>query len=991
MLSIAQISCSAESAAKYYCEDKKLASEDYYLKGEDPPGQWYGGESLGLSGEVIAEDFASLLKGEDPRDKKMLVHAGGREKKHHPGWDMTFSAPKSVSIAYARSNEDMRVKILDAHNRAVRVAMDYLKEDILTAATRRVRKENGIRTEYREQPKDIIAACFNHQTSRELDPQLHTHAVVLNVAQRQDNSWGTLKVKQAFSAKKAVGAAYRAELSHTLQKELGIAVEKDREFFRVSAVPKELESDFSKRRRQILNEMNKKGLSGGVHAAKATLTTRANKHAFDHGVLEEAWRKEMNKDGFTAQKFVEKNIAAVKENKIHMDKNRDKDQMDLISDSIREITHHDSTFTREKVAQKSFEQGQCNMSVREVRQELDKLENHNEIVGLKRADFKKLYTSKEMIATEAKMLSNAVSLSKEKGRIIDQERAKEQIKSYEKEKSRELGFDAKLTPDQEKAVSYALGSEQVAIIAGVAGAGKSFAMGAVKHVYEKSGFNVRGFAPTGIASQNLAESGIESMTLDKFFRNPTDNLTKNDVVICDEMGMVGSRKTARLLEEVKKSGAKLIMVGESEQLQPVESGGSFRAISHVIEKESISKIFRQKESWQRDAVEFFRAGDSKEALELYDRHGALRVAESEPSLKKDIVNEYLSYRDENPKKRQVVLSRNNADVADINQKIRETLQENGHIGAKNYRAIIENRLGRVEKDFSSGDKVIFLKNDTKLGVKNGNLAEVTKVIPDAKGGARFLLVKIGDKDLKVDLFRYDKIDHSYAITIHKSQASTFDRVLVHGNLNMDRESTYVANSRQKESVLLFCSLAQFGKDLSMNYEPLFRSKEEVIKESLKPELTKTFDRSGQKDTSLDYTVLEPLATRQLKGLGEQLKPVASREQLEVLSRIATTQGAAKSLLGDPSPAPWLENAREILKTGSYNKVNDLKTYIESLKTGYDPTETSRFNMRKSDLEKSVAPYVASQLEQINSLEKSKENQQEVAKEQQQEKDRGMEL
>jgi len=982
------IATSAEDAARYYCEEEKLAKEDYYLKGQDPPGQWYGGESLGLSGEVQSGDFASILKGEDPATGRMLVRRGGRDHKHHPGWDFTFSAPKSVSVAYARSDEPMKSRILDAHNRAVKAAMDYLKEDILSSASVRVRNENGARKEYREKPKDIVAACFNHQTSRELDPQIHTHCVVANVAQREDLSWGTLKVKQAFVAKKAVGAAYRVELANILSKDLGIAVEKDREYFRVQVVPKELESDFSKRRKQILSQMKKEGLSGGKQAAKATVKTRANKHGFDHSVLDRAWQKEMDRDGFTYGVFRDKNLSAEQKNqgeKILKGEVR----KDYILESLKDLSQQASTFSREKIAQKAFESAQGEKSLREMREELKRIEGHQETVRLNRADKSVLYTTKELQAIEAQMLSHALFLSKDKYRGLDHKKIKDQIRVYESEKSHEVGFEARLTPDQAKAVDYALGDSRLALIEGIAGAGKSFAMGAVRHVYESAGFNVRGFAPTGIAAQNLSESGIKSMTLDKFFHSK-DSLSDKDVVICDEMGMVGSRKAARLLKEVRESGAKLIMVGESRQLQPVDAGGAFRVIGHVVEKESITQIFRQKKSWQRDAVELFRAGDSKSALDLYDRNGALRVAESETGLKKEVVKEYLQYHRESPGKSQVVVSRNNEAVADLNQSIRVALQNHGHIEKTNFKAVIENRIGQVEKEFSRGDKIVFLKNDSKLGVLNGNMGEVKKITPDARGGVRYLHVKADGKDVKVDLFNYNKLDHAYAVTIHKSQGSTLDRVLVHGNQNMDRESTYVANSRQKEDVLLFCSLAQFGKDLSVAYEP-FRNKDEVIKEVLKPELTKSFDKSVQKDTSLDYTALEPLATRRLKELGDSLKPEATKEQVRIIAEIAATQGAAKTLLADPSPAPWMENARDILKTGSFRKSVDLKAYISSLNTGYDPVETNRFVHRKSDLEHSASSLAGDQLQKLEAELSKKEAERSAEKENKPEVDKGMSL
>lgn len=844
MLSIAPLH---DDAANYYCRDEKLGRDDYYLKGSEPPGFWYGGEELGLSGTVEKDDFAKVLQGKDPRSGKMLVGTGGAKNKHHAGWDFTFSAPKSVSIAYARAEGELKEKILQAHNESVKEAMDYIKEDVLTAATRRVKTIDGRKIEFREQPKELIAAMFNHQTSRELDPQIHTHTVVANLAQRNDGTWGALKTKQAFEYKKAAGAAYRAALNYKLQNELGIECERDREFFRIKSVPKSLEEDFSKRRKQIEQAMFKDGVQGAKAAANKTLTTRANKGELDHNLLETAWKREMDREDFTLEKF-ERGNEAQQATHHHNTK-----QVDLISKSIEHLGEKDAVFKKQQIAEKAFELSQGLKPLSESRKEMRALDGHRDVVNLSKGH-KSAYTSLEIKKLEKEMLETAIELSKSMPRSLDKERAIRQLEAYEQAHSTGRKKIA-LTEDQAKAVDFALHrSGQFTMVEGVAGSGKSFSMGAVRHVYEGQGYRVSGLAPTGKAAQNLEESGIKCQTIHRFILRG-ERLSSRDVVVCDEAAMVGSRKTKQLLDEVKRSGAKLIVLGESEQTQPIEAGGAFRSIARHVEKESITRIFRQKDSWQREAVMLFRNGNSEEALKLYETHNSLRVSETEHKLKEQMTDEFVKYRVSSPEKTQIIVTRNNADVGDLNKSIRARLQEKGLVETQEYKASIENTKGKAERMLSAGDSIVFLKNDKRLNVRNGTMGKIKSIKPDARGYARYLEVKVDKcKVFKVDLFSYKYMDHSYAVTIHKSQGSTLDRVLVHANPTMSRELAYVANSRHKEEVLLFGSLDKFGKDLSKEYEHLFKTREETIKEHLVPDMSKAFDKSEKKESSLDYVV-----------------------------------------------------------------------------------------------------------------------------------------
>jgi len=210
-----KIGAGAGRAAQYYTEE--FHKEDYYAKGKEPPGRWVGGKPLGLDGdEVRAEDLRALFEGKDQAGMALVQGAGPA---HAPGWDMVFSAPKSVSVLWGTGGETTRKAIEAAHETAVREAIGFLKDHSLADACRR-----GKGGQQREAPRDILVATFQHGTSREHDPQLHTHALLLNVAKRKDGSWGALQPDGIYRDVKLVSALYRAELASQLRERLGLAI-----------------------------------------------------------------------------------------------------------------------------------------------------------------------------------------------------------------------------------------------------------------------------------------------------------------------------------------------------------------------------------------------------------------------------------------------------------------------------------------------------------------------------------------------------------------------------------------------------------------------------------------------------------------------------------------------------------------------------------------------------------------------------------------------
>ena len=272
---------------------KHMAQDEYYTGDHEADGEWNGrgAERLTLEGHVSKADFEALLNGHDPKTGEQLAQLG---KTHAPGWDMTYSAPKSVSVMWALSPEADRAKIETAHRAAVHAATAHLEDH--HGITRR-----GKGGALREPVAGLTIARFHHHTSRDLDPQLHTHAFIFNSAPRRDGTWGTLVSKELYKAQKETGAVYRANLANALERE-GFAVERHGTSFRLKAIPKNVEWNFSKRRQSIQQAAEKFGYRTPKGMELAALRTRQAKRPRERASLFKAWAQESRALGFDLQK-----------------------------------------------------------------------------------------------------------------------------------------------------------------------------------------------------------------------------------------------------------------------------------------------------------------------------------------------------------------------------------------------------------------------------------------------------------------------------------------------------------------------------------------------------------------------------------------------------------------------------------------------------------------------------------------------------------------
>ena len=592
------------------------AVEDYYSQGsEATPSRWMGSaaEALELSGTVDREDHLRTLQGLDPRSGEALVQKAGENRRY--AVDLTFSAPKSVSIAWAVGDEDVKKGIEAAQDRAVEKTLAFLEEKF--ALGRRGSAKEGTITKERVK---LLAAAYRHGSSRELDPQIHTHLMLQNLGLRADGTWGALNEKELFEWKLALGAVYRAELASELNKELGFGIEADREYFRITGIPNELEEEFSKRRSQIEAALREKGLSGGKASEVAALDTRKGKEATDAEVLRGEWTKIATEYGVTSG-----TLSGLRSRE--KESKHDSFSLDRL-ELLQKLTAMEAVFEEKDLFRiVGVACSQAGRGSDEVKAEVAVLLRDPEIVTLRGKDGEIYYTTREMLDLEKEIQTRAREGRSDSSHVLSPEAVNAAMARFEFEK----GFS--LSEEQRAAIKH-LTTEagRIAILEGHAGAGKSTALVPVRYGMEASGFEVIGCSLQGKKAAGLErDTGIRSQTIASLLRelqgyeredgtrvDPTRTLSMKSVVVVDEAAMNDTRLMAALIRETEKSGAKLLLVGDESQVPPVSAGNPFKTLKNELGFAELTENRRQKQDWQKDASREIRAGEVKEALQIME-------------------------------------------------------------------------------------------------------------------------------------------------------------------------------------------------------------------------------------------------------------------------------------------------------------------------------------------------------------------------------------
>lgn len=374
-----------------------------------------------------------------------------------------------------------------------------------------------------------------------------------------------------------------------------------------------------------------------------------------------------------------------------------------------------------------------------------------------------------------------------------------------------------LSEEQRAAVRHITGPERIAAVVGFAGAGKSTMLATAREAWERQGYRVHGAALSGKAAEGLEESsGITSRTLASWshsWANEKRQLGRGDVLVIDEAGMVGSRQLSRFIAETEARGAKIVLVGDHEQLQAIGAGAPFRAIAERIGYAELSEIRRQRVDWQRDASVSFATHRTAEGLAAYRDRGNIHFASDRDEARAAVVRDYLADRAVHPDGSRVAMVHRRTDVRALNAAIRSALQDRHELGRGEDEGERSFKTREGLRSFAPGDRIVFLENSRELGVKNGMLGKVEAVERDALhvrldgGGAE----RGGDaRIVRVPMDSYQAVDHGYATTIHKNQGVTVDRAFVLASGTMDRHLTYVAMTRHRDQVNLYADSQEFA-------------------------------------------------------------------------------------------------------------------------------------------------------------------------------------
>lgn len=748
VLSIAKFS-SAPDPAAYYLEVIANERDDYYLGAGEAPGRWVGAgaASLGLSGEVVPDALRAVLEGRGPASGESLV--GWRKV---PGFDLTLSAPKSVSLLWGLGDERLASEVVGAHDAAVTAAVLYLEEEACV-----VRRGRGGAT--RLQGGGLVSAAFRHRTSREADPNLHTHLVTANMTLGPDGRWSALHTAAIYQHGKTAGFVYQSVLRRELADRLGVQFESSAPGVgEVVGMSRQLRRAFSRRRIEIEAAMAEHGARSARGAQAATLDSRpAKPELVDEDSLRRAWKQRASEVGFTG-KVPTGNTAPVVATDIQVG---------------QVLTEQDATFDRRQVFRVVAETATQGLDWESIRQRVDGYLSSDAVVEITAGR----WTTPEMLALEADALRRATSGPATVA--VDP-------------RTLALAWRARPSISVEQALAVkrvTVTDAPVAVIVGQAGTGKTFALDAAREAWHASGLRVRGAALAAKAARELQSgSGIPSQTIALLLQNldnGTDRLYRTDVLVLDEAGMVGTRQLHRLIEHTSKVGAKLVLVGDAKQLAEIEAGGLFASLARRLGHAELTENRRLTDRAQRATASALRDGHIDRALQRMEQSGSLTIGDNADRVHGRMAEDwYLSHatgRDS------VMLALHRSDVADLNQRARVHLIANDHLGP-----VV---LASDDLELRIGDRVLALRNDRKVGVVNGTIGTVAGADSDA------VHVETGDGDrlaVPIEYVAAGHLTHGYAMTIHKSQGMTCDVALVLGDDTLHKEAGYTSITRGRE-------------------------------------------------------------------------------------------------------------------------------------------------------------------------------------------------
>lgn len=774
-----------QSRSEYFVNDSQDAdgigsggAEDYYVGAVDDLGgsAWIGkgSESLNLSGkQPSGHDFEAVFSGCDPETGERL-RQGSQNGTERAGYELAFNVDKSISSLYAIADEsfkaDLEAAILSAH--------DSTLEHMAEQGFFRTRRGKGGHT--KETTENIVAARFLHGTSRNQDPHLHVHCEIAAIVKNESGKWSTLDASELFKRQQETKYTFDVALAEKLQS-LGLSIGENDHGVTVRGIDEALLDQWSSRRREILDELLEIGITGSGNRETNLAVTiqgrQAKSGTLNRDDLFSKWQSQAEAHGYSSG-FIDEQGAL-----------GDDLRQVIKSDELEaELLNNKSVFTGrdfDRVAAR-YTIGRGGLS--DLEQTRSQLVSELNLVRL-RDD---MFSTRRMVECETAVMRSAIGRKDENYHRLDADNTRTTLADR---------FPA-LRDEQHKAAMHLTAETGgLAIMEGAAGTGKSFTLSAVRELYQDNGFTVQGLAPSGKAAAELeAGSGIQSQTAHSLLlqlESGKASLSEQSVLVLDEAGMVDSVTLARLTDYAHEAGSKLILSGDSRQLEAVGTANLLRDVGREIGGADLIQITRQNGPERQEISQRFFESDGAAAIGKMEKLGMIQKERDTGSQLIAAVDQYRVNSQGIEASKNLLLADSREQVSRLNDLVRKSRVADGELDpARAVSVRLTDDADRVQDEIlMPGDRVMFRQNNRDLGVTNGTTATV-EAIQDTK-----LSVRLDDdaNTLKtVDLNDYDRLDVAYAMTVHKSQGMTVDRAVYVTSDRTDSRSAYVAYTRARD-------------------------------------------------------------------------------------------------------------------------------------------------------------------------------------------------
>jgi conjugative relaxase-like TrwC/TraI family protein len=885
---------------EYYTRELAENQEAYLSGHGESPGRWYGAgaTTLGLQGEASVVGFQAMFEGRDPTTGELLGRPHGRNAV--PAFDLVLRPTKSVSVLYGLGDPATGRAVLRAHHAGLAEAVAYLDEHLGVR-----RGHGGVQ---HVSGRGLLAVGFDHRTSREGNPLVHTHLVVANRIQGPDGRWTALDGRDLYRHRLAADAIYRATYQRELVRTLGVEwTPADRHGNReLAGVPAELVRLFSKRSSQIDAELDRLTSDGRERTPRlvkwAVQATRKPKEQETPDTLYNRWRQEATERGVNADTLV-RQVTGRTANRVQ-DQTVSEEATIQLFDRLAGpdgLTATASTFTRPDVLV-ALGAGLVGAGRTELEGLADRfLAERSVSVVADRALEERRWSTPDLLAVEQRLVTSATGRTGEQTAVASHQAVREALAAHPTSGA-----------DQQAMVrDLCQGGLGVAVVIGRAGTGKTFALGMARHAWQLDGYRLLAAAPTGIATLSLQGEGFEDVTTcDRLLgdlERGQEQLNSRTVLVVDEAGMVGSRKLGRLLEHAQQAEAKVVLVGDDRQLAPIDAGGGFRALRLRLGASELVENRRQHQAWEREALDLIRGGLVEEAVAAYQAHDRVVAADSKPAATLALLQDWWvgwQEAERDPAQEVVVLAGRRTEVDRLNTACQELLAARGRLGAE--------RLQVEDRQLTIGDRVVCGHNAiAELGVANGSRGIITALDPQARTlticldgqEGRTVVLPRSYLDGRSQGERNRRVDLAYATTGHRAQGLTRGRALVRLTGSEDVNWLYVQLSRARQDTRLYAVVGPEPQGAGELDLPDRERPDGYL------QLAQALSRAGGQTLAIDTPSsldLQRLSTAELRAERDRLRrqlDQAPRDRSRELARATThRQQAEEALAAHQQPA-----------------------------------------------------------------------------------------